>query len=252
MLWQALITVRRLPVSRCIPVHGDFLTVGNYQHDSRRQNCRGGDDTLRAIAPYFLKPPHYARRNNKRVGEEAPEKQVYRRSSRLAVCHYRESHRTFINSMRRKRQPDITRISRNITIQRIGVYMHPHCGNPKNNSYHDGNPETPMANPEHEERKRTEAEATHFGSHHASHQRQKPHKAEERHLSDHQRRHDPHQRPDHSPCLFVHFTDPSFAPTKIYQLAFYHILTCRSSAHCRGGRASGSSRQLFSRPSTKA
>ena len=43
-------------------------------------------------------------------------------------------------------------------------------------------------------------------------------------MSDCPRRYDPHQRPDHSLCLFVHFTNPSFAPTKIYQLAFYHIL----------------------------
>ena len=252
MPWQSLMAVRRLPVSRCIPVHGDFLTVDNYQHDSRQQNCRGSNDTLLVIAPYFPEPPHYTRRNDKRVGEEAPEEQVYRRSSRLAVCHYRESHRTFINPMRRQWQPDVARISRNITIQWIGIYMHPHCGNPKNSSNRNSNPKTPMANPEHVERKRTEAEAPYFGSHHIGHQRQKPHKAEESYMSDCQRRHDSHERPDHSPCLFVHFTDLSFAPTKIYQLAFYHILTCRSSAHCRGGRASGSSRQLFSRPSTKA
>ncbi len=157
MPWQSLIAVRRLPVPRCIPVHGDFLTVDNYQHDSRQQNCRVSNDTLLVIAPYFPEPPHYARRNDKRVGEETPENQVYRRPSRLAVCHYRESHRTFINSMRRQRQPDVARKPTDIIIQRIGVYMHPHCGNPKNNSYHDGNPETPMANPEHEERKRTEA-----------------------------------------------------------------------------------------------
>ncbi len=67
MPWQSLMAVRRLPVPRCIPVHCDFLTVDNYQHDSRQQNCRGGDDTLLVIAPYFPKTPHNARRNDKRV-----------------------------------------------------------------------------------------------------------------------------------------------------------------------------------------
>jgi hypothetical protein len=105
--------------------------------------------------------------------------------------------------------------------------MHPHCGTPKNNANRDGNPETPMANPEHNECKRTEAEATYFGSHHASHQWQKPHKAEESYMSDCQRRYDSHQRPDHSLCLFVHFIDLSFAPTKVCQLAFYHIFMPR-------------------------
>ena len=92
--------------------------------------------------------------------------------------------------------------------------MYPHCGNPKNNSNHDGNPETPMANPEHEERKRTEAEATYFGSHHANHQRQKPRKAEESYMTDRQRRRGSRQRPDHSLCLFAHFTDLSFGRPK--------------------------------------
>ena len=107
--------------------------------------------------------------------------------------------------------------------------MYPHCGNPKNNSNHDGNPETPMANPEHEERKNTEAEAADFGSHHANHQRQKPRKAEESYMSDRQRRHGSHQHPDHLPCLFAHFTDLSFAPTKVCQPTLYHNFTYRLS-----------------------
>ena len=128
--WQASIAARRLPVPRGVPVLGDFTAVANYPRNSSRQNRYGDDNALPMATPSLPEPTYYARRNNKRVGNKAPEKQVYRLPSWLAVGNYRISRRALIRPVRRQWKPEVPRIPTGTIIQRIGVYLYPHCCEP--------------------------------------------------------------------------------------------------------------------------